>query len=257
MNKAILLLFLIWGAYVVAVEEEKIAVDHSSWNTQLQAYLKAGQVDYSAWKKEEAVLDSYLNDMAALDDKKMAKNDRLALYINLYNAWTVKLILKNWNKKIKSIKDIPNRWSTALVRLKGRNISLEDLENDILRKEFKDSRIHFAINCASIGCPDLWNKAYSAKGIEEELNDARTRFFDNSIKGVMVSKEKGTFYGENYILRISKIFSWFDKDFEDESKTVLDYVEQHGNKTQKVFIKKYKDDIDIEYFDYDWKLNGR
>jgi hypothetical protein len=257
MKKVHFLLFISVLSGLLAADEKIVNVLHSSWEGQLQQFVKENKVDYSAWKKEEKKLDTYLKDMAAVDHKKLEKDQRLAFYINLYNASTVKLILSHWNKKIKSIKDISNRWSIKVVGLKDGKISLEDLEHKFIRAVFKDSRIHFAINCASIGCPDLWDHAYSAENVDKELNAARERFLKNGLKGVKVKKEKGTFYGHNYYVYVSKIFDWFEKDFKRETKTVLAYIEKHGSKDQKAFIKKNRKNISIKYLDYDWKLNGK
>lgn len=239
----------------VSLEAQEPTADHTAWDTQLQAHVTDTGVDYQGWSRDDDKLNDYLEAMSRIDDSVLPRDEQMALYINLYNAWTVRLILDNL-KGLKSIKDIPNRWNKKIVRLKGRTVSLDHLEHKILRPRFKDSRIHFAVNCASRGCPDLWRRAYVAQQLDDQLNAARDRFFTDTSKGVDVGDEEGALYGTNHVLRVSKIFSWFDDDFEREAGSIIGYVARHGTAAQKAYLKKHKGDIDLEYFDYDWSLNA-
>ncbi len=232
-------------------------VNHSDFDRQLKQFVNGSRVDYTGWLKGKVTLDNYLARLAAVDETKLPRNERMAFHINLYNAATVQLILDHLPKGITSIKDIPSRWDQEFVQIKSGKISLNHIEHKILRPDFKDSRIHFAINCASGGCPDLAPDAYTAADLNAQLNKARDVFFANNTKGVKTGDEKGTLWGTNRTLRVSKIFDWFDDDFEREEGSIEGYVRKHGTAAQKAYLSKHKGDITVSYFDYDWKLNGK
>ena len=157
----------------------------------------------------------------------------LAYYINLYNAYTVDLILRNYPTK--SIKDIDSPWTKEFVKVGDTEISLGGIENSVLRK-MNEPRIHFAINCASISCPKLLNEAFTANKIEEQLERV-TKEFVNSDKNE-ISKNS---------VKLSSIFDWYKKDFK-ENGTVIDYVNQYSN-------TKINSGASVSYKEYDWNLN--
>ena len=211
-------------------------VDHSSWNALLQKHVNSdGDVNYKAIAKEKEELARYL---AVLGENPIAaeasKNERLAYYINLYNAGTVQLILENY--PINSIKDISRPWDKDWVTVGKDKISLGDIEHKILRK-MNEPRIHFAINCASYSCPKLLNVAFTADAMEQQLQAAAHAFI-NDPKRNQISAEVG---------QVSEIFKWFKKDFTTEG-SLKNYINRYSEVTLSPTSK-------IKYLAYDWSLN--
>ena len=152
---------------------------HQLWNELLKAYVKPnGQVDYKGFIREKPKLERYLKLLSenAPDRSKWSKNEQLAYWINVYNAYTVKLIVDYYPTK--SIRDLGPRikiplikdvWHYKFFKIAGVDMSLDEVEHSILRKEFEEPRIHFAINCASVSCPPLLNEAFVASNLENQL----------------------------------------------------------------------------------------
>jgi len=210
---------------------------HRSWDRLLKKHVNAkGLVDYNGFFTDKALLEEYLQQMASNGPKdSWSKAQKMAYYINSYNAYTIKLILDNY--PLKSIKDINSPWGKAFIPLNGKSISLDHLENRILRK-MDDPRIHFAINCASYSCPPLLNEAYTASRLEEQLDRATSRFINGTFNRLG---------GEE--LTISPIFKWYRRDFKvDGQVDVAGYINQ--------FAKiKVDPGAKIRYMDYNWDLN--
>ena len=214
----------------------EVNVDHSEWNTLLEKHVSSeGLVDYKGFMKDRAQLNGYLSKLSAMKPTKdWSVQEQLAYYINIYNAYTVDLILNNYPTK--SIKDIDGPWTKDIVPIGDVKISLGGIENSILRK-MNEPRIHFAINCASISCPKLLNEAYTASKINEQL-DRVTKEFVNSDKNE-ISKNSA---------KLSSIFDWYKKDFTEDGKTVLDYVNKYSD-------VKVDAGTSVTYKDYNWNLN--
>ena len=218
-----------------SVQDADPVLDHSVWNNLLQKHVsKNGMVDYKGFKSDRAKLDNYLKMLSSQEPTKdWSNNELLAYYINLYNAYTVDLILRNY--PVKSIKDISSPWTKEFIKVGDTEISLGGIENSILRK-MNEPRIHFAINCASISCPKLLNEAYTAAEIEEQLERV-TREFINSDKNEI---------SENSA-KLSSIFDWYKKDFKVDG-SVIDYINKYSE-------TKIKPGASISYKEYDWNLN--
>ena len=201
---------------------------HAPFDELLGKYVTDGRVDYKGFKESEKELDVYLETLGKTDPSSLKKNEKLAFLINAYNAFTVKLILEHY-PGIKSIKDISGsrRWADRRWVMGGKKYSLDTIEHEILRKEFKEPRIHFAVNCASRSCPDLLSEAYVASRIGEQLDRAAREFLARPEKGFSFKSEPGFFYGTNHYVYLSSIFKWFGEDFEDGKKTVLDFIAPH------------------------------
>ncbi len=214
----------------------EVTVDHSKWDALLKKHVtKEGLVDYKSFMKDRAELNSYLSELSKLKPTKgWSVQEQLAYYINIYNAYTVDLILNNYPTK--SIKDIDGNWTKDIVQIGDVKISLGGIENSILRK-MNEPRIHFAINCASISCPKLLSEAFTAAKINEQL-DRVTKEFVNSDKNE-ISKN---------LVKLSSIFDWYKNDFTDDGKTVLEYI----NKYSEVKIDA---GTTVNYKDYNWNLN--
>ena len=155
-------------------------IDHSQWDTLLKKHVGAdGLVNYKGFLKDRSQLENYLKMLSEnVPTAAWSTQELLAYYINTYNAYTVDLILDHY--PLKSIKDINGAWTKAIVPIGDKTLSLGGIENSILRK-MNEPRIHFAINCASISCPDLFNEAFTADKIDAQLNKV-TRAFINSSK---------------------------------------------------------------------------
>jgi len=228
---------------------------HAEWDILLQKHVTDGQVDYGGMKKDLQILDSYLALLGKTKASSLPKNGQLAYWINAYNAFTMKLILNHY--PLKSIRDIKKPWKQKSWKAGGKTLSLNDIEHEILRKEFKEPRIHFAIVCASIGCPDLWNRAYTGKTIRKELDNA-TRHFMESSKHVKTSVERRFLRKKENILHVSRIFNWFTKDFTAGGKrSVPDFVAKYASDEVKEVIDSAGGKLSIKYLKYDWGLNEK
>lgn len=220
---------------------------HQLWDQLVKAHVKPnGLVDYKGFVREKAKLEIYLKLLSASapDRKTWSKNQQLAYWINAYNAFTVKLIVDNY--PVKSIRDlgpalkipmIKDVWHYKFFKIGGVESSLDEIEHSILRKEFDEPRIHFAINCASISCPPLLNEAYVAEKIESQLAKVTTSFINNPSQNKIGPDQA----------RISSIFSWFKGDFTKKG-SLIDFL----NLYSKV---KIKSTARITHLDYNWNLN--
>jgi hypothetical protein len=224
------------GELMSTTANSEVNVDHSEWNELLQKHVsEEGLVDYKGFMKDREKLDDYLSKLSEMKPTdNWSVQEQLAYYINIYNAYTVDLILKNY--PVKSIKDLDGPWTKEIVTIGDVEISLGGVENSILRK-MNEPRIHFAINCASISCPDLLNEAFTAAKINEQLDKA-TMAFVNSNKNEIIKNS----------VKLSSIFDWYKKDFIEDGKTVLDYINKYS-------AAKVAPGTSISYKDYNWNLN--
>ena len=230
------------------------AIDHRAWSGLLQRYIKRGRDEINYFKygavtaEDKQQLDRYIGSLTAIAISKHNCREQLAYWINLYNALTVKLIL--WRYPVQSILDIDispgfladGPWDKKLVDIEGVAVSLNDIEHRILRPIWRDNRVHYAVNCASIGCPNLQNQAFTGGNVESLLTLGAQQYI-NSARGVAVKDEEVT---------ISKIYNWFQSDFGRTEQEVL----SHLSKYAKPKLKKQLQAIgEVSDFTYDWKLN--
>lgn len=220
-------------------------VQHGEWDALVKKHVsKNGMVDYQGFLKDKKQLQVYLDKLSAnRPTSKWSKNEKMAFWINAYNAFTVKLILDHY--PIKSIKDIKRGipfvnsvWDIAFIPMGKDKIDLNYIEHTILRKEFKDPRIHAAINCASFSCPLLRNEAYYASRLDEQLNDAMRKFVNDPQRNQLDKSN----------IKISKIFSWFAGDFKLNGLTVVDYLNKYAK-------KRVQPNAKIDFLEYQWELN--
>ena len=209
---------------------------------------KDGRVDYKTAAAQNAELTAYLGALAAADLTTLPPAEQKALLINAYNAYTLSLILKNM--PVKSIRDIDTPWKTRAYKVGGHTVSLDDIEHGILRPYFGDERIHFAVNCASIGCPPLWEHAYSGKQLDKQLDQAARRTLSDP-KHARVEGEK---------LLLTNILNWYGADFTDpkyrgHAKTLPIYVARFSSEKVKGLVKSKGGKPDIGWIDYNWQLN--
>lgn len=212
------------------------AFNHSGFKELLQKHVSDnGKVNYNGFKADRKLLNKYISSLGdSMPNESWTKEDKIAFWINAYNALTIDLILRN--PGIKSIKDIDNPWGQRLWKLGEKWYNLEEIEHQILRK-MKEPRIHFAIVCASISCPKLQNEAYTASKLEDQLTNAAKEFLADPTKNNL-SKTK---------IKLSKIFNWFAKDFK-QNQSLIDFLNKYSDiKIDQNASKSYKD--------YNWDLN--
>jgi len=218
-------------------------ISHVKWTRILQDYVSEdGNVDYRGLQNNRQILADYLQHLSAnppLDT--WPKADQLAYWINAYNAFTIQLIIDHY--PIKSIKDISDGlpminspWDIKFFKIGGVDFDLNTIEHEILRKQFDEPRIHFAINCASFSCPKLRNEAFTADNLDEQLELQALAFINNPEQNII----------NDSTTQVSLIFNWFKSDF-TKSGSLNDYLQQ--------YTPQIKPNNTITYLDYDWSLN--
>ncbi|WP_452229722.1 MULTISPECIES: DUF547 domain-containing protein [unclassified Lacinutrix] len=212
------------------------AFNHHSWHTLLQKNVtESGNVNYLDFKNNPTALRAYIDSLAAnMPTENWNSQDKLAYWINAYNALTVDLIIRNY--PVKSIKDIKDPWDQRLWKLGEKWYNLNEIEHEILRK-MNEPRIHFAIVCASFSCPKLQNEAFTASKLEEQLTNATKAFLGDSNRNEIASDK----------IKISKIFQWFSKDFKQDGD-LIDFLNTYSEVDISSNAKK-------SYKDYNWDLN--
>lgn len=220
-------------------------ISHKQWDALLQKHVdEAGWVDYEGFIKDSLALHKYLDLLSAHHpNESWSRNQKMAYWINAYNAFTVDLITRHY--PVESIKDIKKGipfvntvWDIKFIEIEDRTYDLNNIEHGILRPKFSDPRIHFAVNCASVSCPKLNNRAYEADSLNEQLDDAAAAFLNDPSRNNLVARP----------IRLSSIFSWFSGDFKKEEKNIVSYVNRYA-------IDEIPEDVEVEYLDYDWRLN--
>jgi hypothetical protein len=244
----------LWGYWAAHVPDSSISVDHSPWSAFLQRYVRQGpnginRVDYKAVTAEDRdSLDSYLKRLTRTKVRSMSRVSQKPFWINLYNALTVQVILDHY--PVESIRDIDispgffssGPWGKKLVTIEGKKLSLNDIEHRILRPIWEDPRIHYAVNCASLGCPNLQTKAYTAENTRGLLDKA-AREYINHPRGVTI---------EDGNLVVSSIYEWFQEDFGGSGAEVIGHLMRYAEPELK---KKLKGLSNIDDDRYDWSLN--
>jgi hypothetical protein len=223
---------------------QNLGFDHTLYGKVLRKFVYDGKVDYVSLKNNPSILDNYLRKVAGLDNdvlNSMPENEKIAFYINVYNAITLKVIVDYY--PVKSIKDIRGVWDKIKFKVAGRELTLNRIEHEILRNEFKEPRIHFALVCASGGCPKLAGEPFSGKNLDEQLDREARKFINDETK-VKLDRNRGALY-------ISSIFKWFNEDFGD----VIKFISRYLSGEDAEFIEKTKPKI--RYLHYDWSLNEK
>jgi hypothetical protein len=241
---------------------------HAAWTALLKKHVlplrggQASQVRYAGFAQDRAALKAYLDSLSAVSEAAFSgfgKPQQMALLINAYNAFTVELILTRW-PKLASIKDIgsflQSPWKPKWVPLLGGKVSLDDIEHQMLRQRgrYDDPRVHFAVNCASIGCPALREEAFSADRLEAQLDEQAQRF--------MSDRSRNRYDAARGKLEVSRIFDWFGEDFGLGHRGITSltaffarYADQLADApADRALIRAQK--AEVGFLDYDWKLNG-
>jgi len=254
MKNLVVLLVLLLGCPSGVIGEEAMPVtfDHGAFDKLLSETVENGRVDYATLKRLKARLDVYLATLADAKPERMTRDGALAFWINAYNAFTLKLIVKHY-PGVKSITDIPDAWKKKDWRVAGKKRSLDEIEHRIIRKEFAEPRIHFALVCASISCPGLSRKAYTAENLKAQLDRETRRFLADTSKGAKVVIERG----RPPVLELSLVFKWFKDDFRKSAGSVLEFVLPYLPAKARESLRARKNEVRIIFLDYDWRLNRR
>ncbi len=232
-------------------------VDHSAWDALLAEYVRDDDegpnlVDYARWQREgREPLRAYLDMLAGVDTVALDRPEQFAFWANLYNATTIDVVLGHY--PVASIRDIRlggglralvigGPWQAAIVRVGDATLSLDDLEHAILRPLFADPRVHYALNCASLGCPDLARRAWRGADLDARLDEA-ARTFVNAARGVRVDADGVT---------ASSIYSWFQEDFGGSEAGVLAHLRRYADAGLAARLETVSS---IDDYAYDWNLN--
>jgi hypothetical protein len=221
--------------------------DHSGLDALLRAHVRAGGwVDYAGLSRDRSRLQAYLDALAAADFEALGRDEKLALLLNAYNAFTLELILDH--DRPDSIRDIPRaeRWQAERWRVGGRVFSLGQLEHEEIRPKFREPRIHFALVCAAVGCPPLRREAYRGQAIEAQLEDQAREVHDHEAWLAWSTSGKR--------VRLTEIYDWYEGDFEQVAGSVLEFAARYAPRLRRRLVEG--DRPRIEWIDYDWRLNS-
>ncbi|RMF92018.1 MAG: DUF547 domain-containing protein [Candidatus Schekmanbacteria bacterium] len=276
-NKIIIFLALIWllissTANVLGKNEEDRRFSYEDYSSILLRYVDIdGLVNYKQLKKEHAKLDAFIDSIASLREDEFSKWDdkeKIAFWINSYNALTLKVVIDNYPIKpsffasflypLNSIRQISGVWDKKRFKVMGKSMTLDEIENFHLRKEFNEPRIHFALVCASMGCPKLRNEPYEGKKLNLQL--------DNQIEQFLANKNKFRIDNHKKVIYISPIFKWFAEDFvksysghkvsskyDEKEEAIINFISRYLDEEQSALLKN--ETYEIGYLDYDWSLN--
>jgi hypothetical protein len=242
-----------------ALQAPTAGFDHSyaRWTEVLQGCVRDGGFDYAKLKQERSSLDAVLATLQAVTPDDLAgwnEKQRFAFWINAYNAFCIQKVIDNY--PLKSIRRLSGAFGLNSVFDKGfipmkahhpdkkdDVLSLNDIEHKILRRQFKDARLHAAINCASKSCPPLRNEAFTAAELEAQLDEQMRAFVNDPARNRIDPGKKE--------LALSEIFKWFAEDFERDARSVKEYLLRFASPDKAELIRTAK----IGYLDYDWDLN--
>jgi len=236
-----------WGRFAI---NSTRSVDHTAWDVVLKDYLVqsddgVNRVRYvAAANADPLVLKPYLAALESIDLAGLGNDEQMAFWINLYNAATVDLILQQ--PAIKSIRDLGpltlGPWDKKVVTVAGTRLSLNNIEHGILRPIWKDVRIHYAVNCASIGCPNLALRAYTGEDLEAMLEQAAAAYI-NHPRGFAMADGR---------LTASSIYNWYGSDWGTQAD-ILDHARRYARSETAAMLDEAPQ---IDRFDYDWNLNA-
>ena len=245
----------LWDRWTAHQPGSTLVPDHQAWSDFLGRYLVTSaldginRVDYAGVTAEDRDrLKQYLLRLQEIPVSRLSRVQQLPYWINLYNAFTVHLVLEHY--PLDSIVDIRygffdfGPWDEKLLQIEDEEVSLNDIEHRILRPIWKDPRLHYALNCASLGCPNLQPESFHPGNVESLLNSGAHNYI-NHPRGLRFENEDD--------LVLSKIYDWYADDFGDNEKELLQHLMRYANRSTKTRLKSFDGDIDYEY---DWDLNG-
>lgn len=235
-------------------ESSQVEIDHSPWQALLDDYLvtdtdsEVNLFDYTGLLDDDREpLDDYVELMVSVDPLSLNQQEQKAYWINLYNVLTVKLILDNFpTVSITELGSNPlefGPWNEVAASINGTELSLNDIEHRIIRPLYNDYRIHFAVNCASIGCPNLAAEVFTAADLDTQLDDAAAEYV-NHPRGIQIDDDQ---------LKLSSLFEWYASDFGEDLDGVLSTLGQHVDTDDRSILLKFSGTPE---YSYDWGLNG-
>ena len=245
-----------WDA---ANESNPKKIDHSAWQQLLDGYLRVhssgiNKFDYAALKKnakDRTKLESYLDYLQKIDPRDYSRAEQKAYWINFYNALTVKVVADAF--PVKSILEIcedrvsgsqcSGPWKEVRAKVAGRGLTLDNIENDILRPIWKDNLIHYGVSCASYGCPNLLQTAFTGENTQKLLNGAAREY---------VNHPRGVSFMEDDLIIISSIYDWYSEDFGKSKQNITRHLVSYADEGLAKRLRKFKGTMDYEY---DWSLN--
>ena len=251
----------LWERWTAHVPSSTRTVDHSTWDAIVSRYLRtdASGVNRFAYStvttEDRAAIDTYLKTLSGTRISHHRRAEQLAYWVNLYNALTVRVVLEHY--PVESIRDIrispglfsSGPWGKDLIRVEGESLSLDDIEHRILRPIWRDPRIHYAVNCASVGCPRLPRAPFSPDALDAELDAAMAEFVSSPENVVVDDADR--------VVILSKIFDWFRSDFLDfeaeqgvEEPALIDYVNRYRESERPI-----PSDYRVQFDTYDKRLN--
>lgn len=252
MRTFIVIVFCLFVWEVVAHAQD--ALDYTDYAIVLREHVIDGFVDYKKLLRDEnrALLNAFLKKSSQIDTSKLAKNDRIALLINLYNAYTLKLILDNY--PLDSIRDLSSPWDRKMCLIDGVMYTLDELEKELIVRDYEEARAHAVLNCSAWSCPPLPAVPLTGENLDEMLERAVTDFFMNERLNTFEIKKPFFSSSKKLYIKLSKIFHWYKSDFIDRygsmKEFLLNYVD---NDEYRRYIKE--DKFTIDHLKYSWKLN--
>lgn len=244
----------LWARWEAHEPRSKLSLTHSAWGAFLEKYVRAGEdgstgFAYGAVTREDRMaLDDYVSALEAVPVRTLPRREQLPYWVNLYNALTVRVVLEHY--PVASIRDIDispglfadGPWGKKLATVEGEEVSLDDIEHRILRPIWRDPRIHYAVNCASVGCPDLQPRAMTSANAERYLEDGAAAFV-NHPRGARV---------EDGRLIVSSIYDWFEEDFGGDDAGVIAHLKSYAKGALAAALEGVSR---ISGDSYDWRLN--
>jgi len=245
--------------------------DHSRLGKLLKAHVEEGWVDYPGFARDREELDRYLQWVSAVKTTTLeswTREDQIAFYLNVYNAITIERILDHYPpdgtvffKKMRSIRNIAGVWNEIKDRIAGQDLTLDDIEHEILRKRYQEPLIHFGLVSASRSCPPLRQEPFEGPILMKQLHQAAQEFLLDPSRGVLIDEEQK-------LVSLSKIFDWFGEDFiprygggkpaeryGEKVGASLNFVSQYLPKEQKELI--HRGGYRVDFLPYDWTLNEK
>jgi hypothetical protein len=244
----------LWTRWTESDENATASIEHEPWSAFLGKYRRIGadgiaRISYAmVTPQDRETLDTYIDRLAGLSIGSYARGEQFSYWVNLYNALTVQTVLSAY--PVESIRDIDispglfadGPWDAELIFIEGEEVTLNDIEHRILRPIWNDPRIHYVLNCASLGCPNIGARAFGPDEMESMLDEA-ARLYINSPRGVRI---------ESGALVASRIYDWFNEDFGASEQEIIAHFRRYaGPELAELLIMSDR----IDRYEYDWALN--
>lgn len=248
---------LLFAAVLVIFAGNVFAEEHALFTSLLGDYVKDGHVGYAKLCRD-ARLGKYIQQLSSTDPSKYENaKDELSFWLNAYNAYTLQVICEHY--PVKSINELHSGgliigtlikgtiWDKKIAVVDGEEMSLNHIEHDIVRKKFRDPRVHFALVCASVSCPALRAEAYEGDVLDRQLNDQAKIFFED--------RRKSYFDVDTKTAHLSKILDWYSDDFGGSKEKILEFIARFLPADVRAAIVNDPSAWKIRYASYDWALN--